>query len=340
MIIQLLPGLQRAWRGPSSLQLGVSPRRAAVLDGLTAADVALLGRLVDGVDPVDLTADGGPAELLGLLRQAGALVPARAGRSAHTLLEPRHEEREPDAAVWALVHRGSGDGWDLLAARARRHVLVVGTGRVTVAVADALREAEVGGVEVLTRLTERSLRARSGRALGTPPSCVVLVEPVAADSARATDLVRRDVPHLSVVLREGDVVVGPLVLPGAGPCLRCLDLHRTDLDPAWPGLLAQLLAGPRTVPEESLVAGLAGRLAALQVLALVDARSVPAALGATLEVELPDGLAVRRPWTAHPACGCVWPPDEPDDAGADPTSSAASPAHREHPGPAAGRMGG
>lgn len=326
MRIQLLPGLQRVWRGPTTLQLGVSPRRSVVLEGLTPADVRLVERLDGGLDPTEVTA---PDELVALLRGAGALVPARAGRSARSVVG-RHEELEPDAATWALVHRGCGDGWDLLAARAARTVLVVGEGRVADAVAAALTAAGIGTTDRRPRLTERGIRARTGR--GVPrPACVVLVEPVAADSARAADLVRRDVPHLSVVVREGDVVVGPLVRPGTDPCLRCLDLHRTALDPAWPGVLAQLLSGPRDAPEETTVAALAGRLAALAVLTLLDGRTTPAACGATLEVELPDGLVTRRPWPAHPECGCRWPPaGEPGDA----PGTTTSPAHRARSQPA------
>lgn len=361
MILQLLPGLQRAWRDPSSLQLGISPRRAAVLDGLTDTDAAFVERLRDGVDPAHLPGGDRRTELVGLLLEAGALVTARAGRGALSLLDGRQEALAPDAAVWALVHRG-GDGWDLLAARARRHVLVVGAGRVADALAAALEAAGVGRVERRDDLTEHGVRARTGRGRGVRPDLVVLVEGAAADSVRAQSLLRRDVVHLSVVVREGDVVVGPLVRPGAGPCLRCLDLHRADLDPVWPTVLAQVLSTGRRVPEESAVAGLAGHLAALQALAHLDGRGEPAAAGATLEVELPDGLAARRPWPVHPECGCCWPddpasdllselplkllpelPPEPlPDLLADHAPDAApttSPSHREHPRPGPTTMG-
>jgi bacteriocin biosynthesis cyclodehydratase domain-containing protein len=133
----------------------------------------------------------------------------------------------------------------------------------------------------------------------------VLVHGAAADSVEAEALVTAGVPHLAVVVRERGLLVGPLVLPGRAPCLRCLDLHRTDRDPAWPTVLAQLTAPQRPpVPEEAASALLAASLAALQVLGHLDGRVRPAALGATLEVELPDGLISRRPWSAHPGCAC------------------------------------
>jgi bacteriocin biosynthesis cyclodehydratase domain-containing protein len=304
--IQLLPGLHRAWRGPNALQLGIGPGRATVVEGLSPRDAALLDRLVTGVDPAELTAaDARDRAVVDLLRDAGALVPSRAGRAAHTLLEHRRDTLAPDAAVWALVHRGHGDGWDLLAARDARCVLVVGSGRVADALGGALEEAGVGSVERRPDLTPHALRARTGGGRGSRPDCVVLVEAAAADSARADDLLRRDMPHLSVVVREGDVVVGPLVRPGDGPCLRCLDLHRAERDPAWPVVLAQLLLGGGQAPEESVTAALAGGLGALQVLGQLDGVRTPAAAGATLEVALPDGLVTRRPWPPAPGCGCT-----------------------------------
>jgi bacteriocin biosynthesis cyclodehydratase domain-containing protein len=141
---------------------------------------------------------------------------------------------------------------------------------------------------------------------------VVLVEPDAADAAAAGPLVTADVPHLSVVVREGTVVVGPLVLPGRSACLCCLDLHRRDRDPAWPRILTQLLRargqGGLPAAEETASTQLGASLAALQVLAALDDNGPdhrPAAVSATLEVELPDGLLGRREWQVHPACGCL-----------------------------------
>lgn len=147
------------------------------------------------------------------------------------------------------------------------------------------------------------------------PDLVVLVEQVVADAAAADLLLAADVPHLSVVVGEAGATVGPLVLPGRGPCLRCLELHRADRDPGWPQLLAQLLSthrGPSA--EETTCASLTAALTCLQVLGQLDGLRAPAALAATLEIELPEGLVSRRDWPAHPACGCHWPPQRPSTA--------------------------
>jgi bacteriocin biosynthesis cyclodehydratase domain-containing protein len=157
------------------------------------------------------------------------------------------------------------------------------------------------------------------------PDLVVLVEPDAADALGALDLLDAAVPHLSVVIREATIVVGPLVIPGRACCLRCLDLHRGDRDPVWPRLLAQLLSRRRTgdseTVEETASAQLAACLAALQVLGHLDGFHRPASLGATLEVELPDGLVSRRPWPAHPRCDCGAGSTEPDTSPARATST-------------------
>jgi hypothetical protein len=152
-----------------------------------------------------------------------------------------------------------------------------------------------------------------------PPDVVVLVDRAAADPAQGDRLLGADVPHLSIVVRETSVVVGPLVLPGRSPCLRCLDLHRTERDPQWPLVLAQLRSSPahgRAPREETSLAQVAAGIATLQLLGHLDGRRPPAAVGATLEVELPDGLTCRRPWPAHPSCGCSWPPAPPVPAAA------------------------
>ncbi len=348
MRVQLRPGLARAWRAPDTVQIGLDPQRGAVVTGLTPAEAALLDRIAVGVDD-SLLVDGLPAEqrargrqLLGLLDTAGVLLPSRSGRAALTRLGDARGRLSPDCAVWCLAHPDCGDGWELLAARGAHLVEVRGAGRTGASVAVALASAGVRvhvvdprpvteGDVLAGAATEADVgaprqdaaAAATARAAGRPargaapdqragdrPRVVVLVEHRAADSTAAAALVRADIAHLSVVVRESTAVVGPFVRPGHGPCLRCLDLHRGDRDPAWPRLMAQLtgLREGADEPEEATLSTLAASLATLQVLAYVDGIVAPAALGATLEVELPQGLTSRRTWPAHPACGCHWPP--------------------------------
>ena len=140
------------------------------------------------------------------------------------------------------------------------------------------------------------------------PDLVVLVRDDAVELAAADDLVHRAVPHLAVVVAADRVVVGPLVVPGCGPCLRCLHLHRCDRDPAWPQLVAQLtrpsVTGPVPRGEAASTTAATG-LTALQALSYLDGVVRPVSLGRTLDLALPDGLVERRRWTPHPRCGCT-----------------------------------
>jgi hypothetical protein len=298
---------------------------------------------------------------------SGTLLRARSGRAALARLGELRARLAPDAAAWSLTHPDAGDGWELLAARRRRLVRIEGSGRTGAVLASALASTGIGQVQVtddaLTTPADlvpggavpadlgvsraHTARRAVDRALGRQPGVgddipdgqvpqpsgtgsadlVVLLDRAAADAARADRLVTTDVPHLSVVVRETSIIVGPLVLPGRSPCLRCLDLHRSEHDRQWPMVLAQLLSGQHRCAaprEETAIAQLAAALAALQVLGHLDGFGVPAAVGATLEVELPDGLTARRPWPVHPACGCHWPPTRP---------ATGSTGHLAHDGP-------
>lgn len=344
MQVQFKAGVRRIWRETGSIQIGLSPRRGTVLDGLTPDDAALLERLREGFDPRQLESGRVPPgssralELVHLLTDAGLLTRRRSGRAALTRLGADADRLAGDASVWSLVCPDAGDGWELLAARRRRHVSIFGAGRLGTTLAATLANAGVGHITIFDERAHtatdvgvaggarrgstrqdvaREVIRRLGASVQPPPrsgarhkpDLVVLVENGVADAARAAGLVSSDIPHLSVVVGEDVVVVGPLVRPGHGPCLRCLDLHRTDRDPAWPSLVAQVLHPPPGTPEpeEAAVSVVAAGLAALQVLGHLDGVGRPAAASATLEIELPDGLVARRPWGVHPRCGCLWP---------------------------------
>ena len=123
--------------------------------------------------------------------------------------------------------------------------------------------------------------------------------------ARHLPFLRRDMPHLAIVFDDTGARVGPLVEPGAGPCLRCLDLARRDEDPAWPVIAAQLAGRPAATctPRAALDAS---ALAA----AVVDDRLAhglsPLADG-SLTLERPGALPRRRRHEPHPECGCRTP---------------------------------
>src|SRR5699024_7804819 len=137
----------------------------------------------------------------------------------------------------------------------------------------------------------------------TRPDLVVLVEQDVSDPVRLRPLLREDVAHLLVVAREVDVVVGPLVVPGRGPCGRCVELHRTAADDRWPALATQLLGtAPRGVDASSAL--LAAGTAVGQVLAHLDGRPVATA-GTSLVVDPRRPVPRTEQWPVHPDCGCT-----------------------------------
>ena len=279
------------------------------------------------------------AELIQLLERSHLMVSAPTSQPldrAHLsrLGEAARARLAPDATAWSLVH--DTDGMRLAAARTHRRVVVEGVGRVGSALATTLSAAGVGAVSVVDPRAVRPgdlLPAGAGagdvgqgwsqvmagaraRLAGGPaseaarpgaPDLVVLVAQDVLDSRVGDDLVRHDVAHLGILVSADRVVVGPLVRPGRSACLRCLDLHRRDRDPAWPHLVAQLLTRrdePAATGETALCTAAAG-VAGLQVLAQLDGVVAPDAVGRTLELTLPHGAVRRRAWRRHPGCGCA-----------------------------------
>jgi hypothetical protein len=113
---------------------------------------------------------------------------------------------------------------------------------------------------------------------------------------------RRDIPHLAVVFGDEAVRIGPIIRPGAGPCLYCLELHRTDSDQCWPAMASQLWHR-RSGIESSLVAGeVAATVARLVLAQRVVHRIEPLT---TIEIDAATGERMLREWAGHPECGCA-----------------------------------
>jgi bacteriocin biosynthesis cyclodehydratase domain-containing protein len=343
---QLKAALRRIWRDGSTLQLGVDPRTAVVISGLDPGSARLLESL-DGsrdlrglaVGAARLGLDAGRLdELLSLLGRAGVLEDGAADHGALAGLSPAERDRlAPDLAAASLL-RADTDGVSVLARRRRSVVQVCGAGRVGASVVTLLASAGVGAVvvedagttqpadvapaaaapeDVGARRQDAALRAArrvapsvtttlpAGRAA---PDVAVLAGGPGSDHAVADRMVRGGVPHLVARVRETTGVVGPLVLPGRTSCQRCHDLHRSDRDPAWPRIAAQLSAASRhrSAACDSVLATAVAAHAALQVLAFLDGDPAPPAVDGTLEISQADGRVRRRSWVAHPACGCSW----------------------------------
>lgn len=138
---------------------------------------------------------------------------------------------------------------------------------------------------------------------------VVLADYLVPDPHLVRDMHNEGIAHLPVRVRDGIGLVGPLVIPGATSCLRCADLHRSDLDSAWPAIAAQLRDTVGVADRATVLATAALALSQVnRVIAAVRGQETdhdpPSALNATLEFDLRAGCIVARHWTRHPLCRC------------------------------------
>ncbi|MGH3879759.1 MAG: ThiF family adenylyltransferase [Actinophytocola sp.] len=138
------------------------------------------------------------------------------------------------------------------------------------------------------------------------PDLVILTDAVVPEPTRVAALVSAGVPHLTVRLRDGTGIVGPLVVPGLTSCLRCADLQRCDRDECWPQLAVQLAGKVQLADLASTQATSA--FAVGQVLDAVrwleGAAEPPATCNATVELDVYSAGIRHRAWPAHAACSC------------------------------------
>jgi bacteriocin biosynthesis cyclodehydratase domain-containing protein len=337
----LKPGLLPVWRDRDTLQIGIDSRRAVALTGM--AGVAWVLSLLDGsrdrAQVIEAAADQGiPAEtterVLALLATAGALDDFPAG-TLRLLPPPLRARLAAELAAASLANRDGDGGARTLARRLTAQVRIHGTGRVGTGIASLLTTSGIGRVthadppgdaavpppgpprpstkqskpsqpSTTQPRTPRPGSARPGKAPASTalPDLAILVgrHPM---ELRAS-LMRDQIPHLAVAADEAIGVVGPLVIPGRTACLRCLDLTRSERDPAWPLILAQLEGRePDPLACDAPLAAAVAAQAAAQVLAFIDrAVAVDAVANGTLELVLPGWQWRRRTWPRHPGCSC------------------------------------
>jgi hypothetical protein len=171
-------------------------------------------------------------------------------------------------------------------------------GRVRLEVADSVASADAAAVaDALAAHGLLEPEPSTDRDAGRLP--IVLVVHHVVDPRHAAALMRDDVPHLPIVLAGSRAVVGPYVRPGVTACLACVTAHRTDAEPSWPAIAAQLL-GRKGAPAGRAFAFEAG-LAAGRLLSPPESLR-PVGHSLTLSA-----ATLRRVWRAHPPhadCRC------------------------------------
>ncbi len=325
---RLRPGLSVLHRRTGEIQIGLDPRRAVVVSELPEPVVSATAGLSGGRTTDELLTVVGPDHrsemrqlLVGLAEQglvedaaaAAAPVPLRLAGD-RTAATRRAFSAADRAAAAVKVH---GDG--RLAAAIACHLAAAGVGRVHVAARGAVTPEDVGAGLLVTDVGRPRAEAahdavhRVDEAVGTRrftrrrPDLVVLTDAVVPDPGVVSTLEEDGTPHLCVRVREGVGIVGPFVLPGVSSCLRCADHHRTDRDPCWPRVAAQLAGVPQLCDLATLhtTAGLATAqvLDALAWLRRPDSLR-PVGWNTSVEVNPHTADIDHRPWDPHPACRC------------------------------------
>lgn len=276
-------------------------------------------------------AEADARDLLDSLRRAGLVV------AAQTLLPPQlpaTDQHRLAAEASAIALRGqptTGTPAQVLRRRATARVVLEGNGRLAAPIAAALAAAGVrhlhpalaglveptepaGGVlagsdvrqgrsTAVARVIRRAApRARTHAVRRGENSFVVHLGADRPAALLAAGHARHRRPHLMVGVRDHTVIVGPLVPPATAPCLHCVDLHRSDRDPDWPTLAAQL-SEPALEPVSTVTTLAAAAYAASEVLTYLDG-GMPETIGATVEISAP-GRSRRRTWSPHPDCHCT-----------------------------------
>lgn len=343
-------GLPVLWRREGESQIGVEAGSAVVLTGLTTAEQHWLDLLErDRSEDELLTAARNHG--IALERATAVLTTLESHGLLTRRLEDPALDRSgllPEEEYWQRHHTTMGasmnpdDGPGLVARRANRVVAVMGLGRVGVTVACALAAGGVGTVLVADRRVvgrgdvglgafmphdvgrPREERARAllrghheqvatSAPARTRPDLVIMCVQDVAEPPRLRPLMREDIPHLLVAQHELSVLVGPLVVPGLSPCVRCMELQRSDADPCWPALATQLLG--RRERRLPVTLGLwAASLAAGQALAFLDHRETDV-LGASLVIDAASTTPHRHRWQHHPHCGCHELPAQAESVG-------------------------
>ncbi|WP_042450104.1 hypothetical protein [Rhodococcus qingshengii] len=220
-------------------------------------------------------------------------------RSRANILWEASRRGIPTSVTEELLEQLAGSGFVHTARRSTATVRIHGVGPLS----DAIERALVtGGVS-----TRRSRGYRNTDVVRTwNEQLVVLSDDVVTDPRLVSDLVRCGFPHLSVRIRDGNGVVGPLVLPGQSSCLRCADILRSELDPHWLHLSAQLLGSAGHAESAMIHASVALALAEIDSALSETAATHAASLSSTLEIALRPYRITTRRWPRQISCSCQY----------------------------------
>jgi len=295
------------WRSARSVQVGEGERRVIIHD--LPRELLRWARSLAGDRTEEEAVRSCPdppaaRRLLEALRFAGALDDAaRAPRINRPLSQSQRDRVHRQHAAARLTY---SDERAHLAVEARAHarVGIHGSGPLADAMRVSLRHSGIGRVEMMA---PPSSAARTGRAASASTDVMVLAHHWHPDTFDDAGCLALDLPHLPVAAWGSHGCVGPLVVPGQTPCLRCAHLHAHDRDPAFSTLQMQRVhARPDTPAIDAGLALAVAAVATVQITGWIESLAGCEPDPHRLHLRLPGASIEREDLTAHPLCGCGW----------------------------------
>jgi molybdopterin/thiamine biosynthesis adenylyltransferase len=166
----------------------------------------------------------------------------------------------------------------------------------------AIRNLLASSPNPMKVIAGQSLTSRNLEAI----DCAAIISHQAIEPRRYVQWLNRDVPHVSISFETDRASVSPLIVPGRGPCLYCLEQARTDEDPSWPVIASQLVANESRLDDSASRLFCAG-LAIQKLLAHLDdiggfRQTEKELVG--YQLHLATGVVSEFRWSEHEACSC------------------------------------
>lgn len=324
--MRLKYGMSLLWTGPQAAAVYSGSQAYLPLNDLQAKEYELLSTWEEGISRSGYYYR---AQRLGIARTRATELLHRA-RQAQVFSKEEHP-RASAGAIWERVANldqndlqqrhtkqvaiarleGVGTLVAMLLARA-------GVGKIAIAEHETALSALPGGLEAqYCELPPRGALQAQCRAEGLntlittdleEADLLVLPSWATVDIPLVTETMQRDQAHLPIIGDDTAVLVGPLVRPGQGPCLECVELSRARRDPLWNSVSLQLRLRP-SARSEAISSAIAAHLAVSQILAFLDGREVPT--GHRQRVEA-NGCVTTTYYRPDPACGCQGLPELPE----------------------------
>ncbi|MBC7309213.1 MAG: helix-turn-helix domain-containing protein [Actinomycetales bacterium] len=302
----LHPGLRPQGHSHDTIRLGEDPVHGAVLGGLEVAEVRAVSRLLD------LLAGAAAPLRVTTLASACGLPVARVRQIVRALEDAGLTGARPDAlagdcglSAWTLARLRAGDEQPLhdrsastvAQRRSGARVVIDGRGPLTGLLARLLGAAGVDRIRMGWYASAGEDHDRD-----SPDPTLVISVGTRLPFARSRDWWERGVVHLPVLAHAASADIGPLLVPGAGPCLTCVHLGLPGSDPRLTSASWNLLgdAQHELVQAEPSLAGLVSGTVAMLALGVIDAHPPPVGIRWHTALPLPS-LATSR-HEVHPHC--------------------------------------